>query len=217
MKNLMILLVLGFTTTYAQFFTVGPRVGVSSSQVTLSEAINQGNNIDNYLIENGARSVGYHGGLFARVSLLGFYVQPELLFSSTGGELDLTNTDTQAKDIIDLTYNRLDVPIMVGKTFASIVRVNVGPSFMVPLGSSVTVADGAGLAQTTQEELESDFQNAYENATVGFQAGVGLDIWKIVLDLKYEGSLGKYADNIGGFNTDQRANQWLVSVGFKLL
>jgi opacity protein-like surface antigen len=68
----------------------------------------------------------------------------------------------------------------------------------------------------------SDVKENYQKATVGYQAGVGIDLGKtVIIDLKYEGNLGKFANsvNIGNqtFNTDLRSSQWILSMGFNLL
>jgi len=45
---------------------------------------------------------------------------------------------------------------------------------------------------------------------------LGIDLLKFVFDLKYEGSLDSFAEENQGFNVDQRMNQWVLAVGFKL-
>lgn len=73
-------------------------------------------------------------------------------------------------------------------------------------------------------DMDSDLRDAnhtiqdvdYEKATLGYQAGIGLDIGNFILDAKYESSLSTITKNIGRFDTDQRINQFILSVGFKL-
>ncbi len=55
--------------------------------------------------------------------------------------------------------------------------------------------------------------------TIGYQAGVGIDILKtLTFDVRYEGSLKKYQnqiENLTGtkFNLDDRPNAFLFSLG----
>lgn len=56
----------------------------------------------------------------------------------------------------------------------------------------------------------------YNSATFGYQAGLGVDIGNLSADVKYEGGLSKITDNIGSYDTDNRINQWVLSVGFKI-
>ena len=88
-------------------------------------------------------------------------------------------------------------------------RINAGPSF-----SFLTSAE-SDIGGTV-----TDIKDNYNSTTVGFQAGIGFDILKFVLDVKYEGSLGALGEsvNLGGvaLNTDQRVSQVVFAVGFKL-
>lgn len=203
MKKLVVMLVLAFTasTAFGQLFTVGPKIGISSSSIKVEDVEN---------IASGNSSVGFHAGLFSRITIAGFYVQPELTFTSSGGEIKYDdNAGNNLDQVTELKYNKLDVPVLVGMRFAKILRVNAGPAFSLILSED---ARNKG----TVDEVKSN----YNNATVGYQAGVGLDIGKITLDLRYEGSLNNLSDeiNIGNesFDTDMRNNQWLFSLGLKL-
>ena len=54
--------------------------------------------------------------------------------------------------------------------------------------------------------------------TWGFQAGLGVDVSKFSLDVRYEGSLSKLGESfsVGGndFALDARPTQWIISLGF---
>ena len=54
----------------------------------------------------------------------------------------------------------------------------------------------------------------------GFQAGIGLDISKLSLDARYEGSLSRLGESfsVGGadFPLDARPSQWIISLGIWL-
>ncbi len=60
----------------------------------------------------------------------------------------------------------------------------------------------------------------YANMTIGYQAGLGFDLFKkLTVDLRYEGSLKKYQnqiENVTGttFNLDDRPNAFHLSVGY---
>ena len=191
---LTIMTLLMINITYAQF-NFGPKVGLSSSKLDFtSKSGNDGS------ISPGESTVGFHAGVFARVNLGGLYIQPEALFTQSGGEIRL---DGFAEDIREVQFNKLDIPVMVGMKFARILRLQAGPSLSFLLDAEL---DG----------LDQSIKSGYENATLGYQAGVGVDLWNLIIDLKYEGNLSKFGDEIFGFVTDQRNNQWIVSVGFKL-
>lgn len=204
MKKLLFLLLLAATAipAQAQFFQLGIRGGVSSYNVRYQDFTN----INNVSIESNS-DLGMHLGFYSRIQVLGFYVQPELLYTRTGSQIT-TSTPNQTTTS-DLRFQRIDVPVLVGKKFLGVFRGNAGPVF-----SSLIRAD------LTESNVKANISDAYRNNTVGFQVGVGVDIWKLVLDLKYEGSLGKFGESIttGGqsFTTDARPSQWLISVGYRV-
>jgi hypothetical protein len=172
----------------AQDFSIGPKVGVSQGNVRVD-----GNDFST----SGGR-MGYHIGGFLRMGGNMFFIQPEVLYTNTGGEIEeRTGTGTVS---YEATFNRLDVPVMVGLRFAEVFRVQAGP-----VASFLLSSDWDG-------NPDVDFNTT----TIGYQAGIGLDIANLIIDLKYEGPLGNTADRIAGFNTDLRQNQIILSLGFRI-
>jgi hypothetical protein len=187
----------------AQDIKIGPRIGLTSSSVKIDKQSTGGSVQAQF--ESGDAKVGFQAGAFARLGIAGFYLQPELLFSTSGGEIVVTDA-TVTDEVRALSFQKLSVPIMFGKKFAKIVRVNVGPSFSYLLKAESKIGG-----------VTADVKDNYSNATVGFQAGAGLDLGPLILDVKYEGSLSKLGDAVGGYNTDQRQSMWVVALGFSFL
>jgi len=198
MKKLILTLafvLIGFSAS-AQF-TLGPRVTLTSTNLNLREQVMN--------VQEGDAELGFQYGIFARVKvpIIGLYVQPELLFSQT------ESTITSGAQDVDLSFNRLDVPVMIGGKIGPL-RINAGPAF-----SFLTSAESDVAGTIT------DIKDNYGSTTVGFQAGIGIDILKFVIDLKYEGSFGdSFGDaiTVGGnsFATDERPKLIVLGVGFKL-
>lgn len=193
--------------TMSQFLRVGPKVGVSSSKVQVDERFTLDGNQVSY--ETGDAQLGFHAGLFARVSIVSFSIQPELLFTSAGGKI-IVNEEGVENDIREMSYNKIDVPVMLGKSFGKFFRIQAGPAF------SFLLSDDARNVNVRQE-----LKQHYNNSTVGFQAGVGIDIGDLTIDLKYEGNLSNFGNSVsfGGesFDTDLRTSQFILSVGLNLL
>ena len=192
------------TLSYAQSVNVGPKVGFSSSKLTMEEAD---------LIRSGASTIGFHAGAFIRISFVGLYLQPEVLFTSSGGRIEVRDeVEDTFEEIQELNYNKIDVPIMIGAKLGDVLRINAGPTFSYILRED---ARSEGAVATTQEVSTN-----YENATVGYQLGIGLDIGKIVIDARYEDNLSKLGDSVRfgskTFDTDYRNSQYTVSLGFIL-
>jgi len=192
---------------FSQFFEIGPRFEVTSTKFQLKEvdAVNQA------LIEEASRDLGYKVGLYSRLKIGSIYIQPEVLFTSTGGRIEYTeDINNITSQVIDLSYNRIDVPIMLGKKFGKVFRFNLGPIL------TYTISDSEDLPSQISELVQS-----YNDGVVGYQIGIGLDIKKIRLDVKYEGNLTKFGESItvgsNTFDTDYRPNMFTFGLAFNLL
>ncbi|WP_425636076.1 porin family protein [Algoriphagus yeomjeoni] len=195
MKKLILsLALLAFALTgYSQGFAFGPKVGLSQTQLDLKS--------DDF--KNGDSKFGYHVGLFARIGLGPLYLQPEILYTQTQGQFTFNPADAPIKDY-EADFNRVDIPLMVGLKMFKVLRIQAGPIASINVNSELKDA-----GQTVQNAK-------FEDATIGYQAGLGLDIGNLIIDAKYESSLDKITGSMGKFSTDQRVNQWILSVGFRL-
>ncbi|HUS87280.1 MAG TPA: porin family protein [Bacteroidales bacterium] len=195
---LVLLSVVLSTGAFAQF-SWGLKAGASSNTFELPVAdINAGNTLE------AAKEAtwGFHGGAFFRLSMLGIMVQPEVLFSMSENNLTVTD-DLGAETVKEQKFNRLDVPVMLG--------VKLGPLRIMagPVASVVISSPG---------DLVTDAENLYKNATFGYQAGLGVDLFKkLTLDVRYEGGLNNFGNEMTvgteTFTLDGRANAIVLSAG----
>ena len=209
MKKLLVL-ALSFCfilTTQAQV-KFGIRGGISTSQVEPNDLLILGAT-DAKELKLAVNDSNYstHFGLFTQIKIKKFFIQPEVLFNSNS--VDYTVTDFRNANVVDLVKNEkfqnLDIPLMLGFKFGAL-RLQGGPVGHVFLNSTSELFDIEGYSQK------------FDDMTFGYQAGIGLDLWKFVLDVKYEGNFNKEGDHIvfGGnqYNFDQNPGRLLVSVGF---
>ena len=198
MKKLVLVLLvfLGSLSAYAQKIGFGLKGGLSSTQVNFE---------GDQLVPSDAQ-LGYHLGVFARFGGIGFFVQPEVLFTQTSGKfkLELPPLSSVSPTLYEAKFNRLDVPVMAGFRLLKIIRVMAGPIASFNIDSSL---ENAG---KTVQNID------FKNATLGYQAGVGVDLGPLSFEGKYEGGLSKFTENVGTYTTDNRINQWVLSVGYKL-
>ena len=150
---------------------------------------------------------GFHGGVFVRATLFGFYIQPEFLFSTRTSEYTITNVRTTVSTVAKQNFNKLDIPVMLGFKFGPL-RLNAGPTGSLLINSPKALISNP------------DFKNNYQRMTFGYQAGLGFDLLFLTFDLRYEGSLQKYQNQIQNlvgtkYNLDDRPNAFLFSVGIK--
>jgi hypothetical protein len=207
MKNKLITVLLMSVLTSSLAFSqikFGLRGGINSSKMNSSTEVNTGDykiTCPNYSV------IGYHVGLISQINLFAFFIQPELLYSSVHNDLDVYELNSANPDeatTVKQTLNRIDIPVMVGFKL-KILKLEVGPV------ASFIISDNSDLESITQYDMQ------WNKATIGYQAGIGLDVGKIALDVKYEGSLSKLGTGITIGNTttsfDTRLNQIIVSVG----
>ena len=192
MKNLAITILLTglfLGEVSGQVLSVGPKFGVSQGDVHVTDGF------------RGEESkMGYHLGLFARINLPIIFLQPEVLYTNTGGSFSNNSFN------YDVNFDRLDIPVMVGMKLGGLFRFQAGPVASYVLNSDMVARNGT----------RSGIVPPKEDFTFGYQAGVGIDIGNFLLDLKYEGALTNSINNFAQVPTDQRQNQLIVSMGFRL-
>ncbi|GAA5038204.1 hypothetical protein GCM10011506_35020 [Marivirga lumbricoides] len=175
----------------AQIFTIGPKAGISSTRVNLKDHAER--------FDEGDAAYSYHVGAFARINILGFYVQPEAYFNSVKGEYISRNTIGD-DETFEINKNKIDVPILFGYKIGPL-RLNLGPVASFNLDA----------------EIDKDAPiDEYKNAVFAYQAGLGLDISKLTVDLRYEGNFSNQA-TLGNNEGEVRINQVMLSLGLKLL
>ncbi len=146
---------------------------------------------------------GYHVGAFARIKALGLLVQPEGVFTSSGGKVEVMQTENgqEVKTTEDFTFNRLDVPVLVGVQFLKVLRLQAGPV------ASVLVS---GKFQ------DQNIKNYMDKTDLGWQAGVGLDIGNLTADVRYENVNRKYTNSAQNSSFNVGNQQVILSLGIKL-
>lgn len=148
--------------------------------------------------KNPDRNVGYHIGLFGKVGNQ-IYFKPELVYTSTKSDYDNESFEMQ----------KLDAPLLVGIKVLGPVSVFAGPSFQYILDS-----DFNGI---TIDDIENDF-------SVGLNFGIGLNINKLGIDLRYERGFSENEATFIGNNgvgsiesrIDTRPNQLILSLSLLL-
>jgi hypothetical protein len=194
MKNLLPFLIFQFLffSLQAQEFSIGPKLGISQGNVSV--------NGEGFV--SGDEKFGYHLGAFVRMGGHSIFLQPEFLFTQTGGTI-IQKSDA-LDDVFDASFNRIDIPVMFGFKMLRFLRLQAGPIASILLDYKIVDA----------------FQNTanvdYSSSTLGYQTGIGFDIGNFILDFKYESSLSKISKSVAGFETDQRQNQLIFSAGFRL-
>ncbi len=208
MKKLILVAIASFflvQVSNAQLFNYGIKGGIGFSSLKMEDITGISDGSDVYDLVTGDGVMGYHVGFQTRINIAMIMIQPEIYFNAGGGTVEQV-VEGGATEILDVKFNRIDIPLLLGVKLGP-ARLNVGP-----VGSFV-------ISETTDlTELEPDFELFSSAMTWGFQAGLGLDISKISLDVRYEGSLSALGESfsVGGtdFPLDARPSQWIISLGY---
>jgi hypothetical protein len=208
MKKLIFIAVASFflvQASNAQLFNYGIKGGIGFSSLSINDLTGISDGTDVYDLVTGDGVMGYHLGVQTRIKIAMIYVQPELYWNAGGGTLEQV-IDGGATEILEVKFNRIDMPLLVGVKLGP-VRLNIGP-----VGSYVISETNDGSTADFDYELYLDAMNW------GWQGGIGVDLLKLSLDVRYEGSLSDLSDSVPealqDYNMDPRPSQWIITLGY---
>jgi hypothetical protein len=172
-------------------FNLGIKGGLSRSDFSVSKVDYTADQI-----------MSFHAGAFARVGFGRLIIQPEAYFNSRGGEIfqdEINPINISTK----FDFTTLDVPLLAGLKLFKSDFVNIR-AMGGPLFSFVTSRDVDG----------PNFGiSSFRDNFFGWQYGIGLDLWFITLDARFENSRQSVIQT-NDFNA--RSNTFLLSAGIKL-
>ena len=155
-------------------------------------------------LTNNSSILGYQAGILTRVGLAGMYLQPELYLGTKGSDFKLQNINNEVQTQGSVRFTTLDLPILLGTKLGSgklNVRFMVGPVISFVIDEKTTYDQGYAAVK--------DY-NSYKDQAVSVQAGGGVDLGNVTVDLRYESGISRL-NNYG-----QKQNLWHLSLGLKL-
>ena len=193
MKNFLIaaLLLIGCSTYAQTSFGIkgGLNYGATGDYTSISDGFEDATTIE------GKSKTGYHLGGFAKFGLLGFFIQPEILYTRL-------NTDYNE---FDYKLQKIDAPVLLGVKLLGPLNIKAGPSFQYILSNEL-------------EDADFKIAEAESNITLGYQLGAGLNLGRLGLDVRYEGAFKEntaFSDTASeNFSIDNRPSQWIFSVAY---
>jgi hypothetical protein len=151
---------------------------------------------------------GHHFGIYTRLSALGLYLEPALLFNSNKVTYDITTYGESGvfNTVKNEKYNTMDIPILAGFKIG-LLRFQGGVVGHLFINSMSDAVDIKG------------YEQRFKTATYGWQAGTGVDIWKLRLDLLFEGNFDKFGEHItvGGheYAFADTPSRLMLTLGYK--
>ena len=155
---------------------------------------------------------GYQAGIFLRITIKKFIIQPEVYFSLKGGDITYKLAPDSASVVNSITkkvrlYN-VDIPIMIGYNIVDNAlfkfRAMAGPVASINLDKTIDINTAGVHADLGKTDLNTIMWN--------IQAGLGIDLWKITLDVRYEFGLNELNK---GATEQTKSNSYMVSLGLK--
>ena len=214
-------------------FGIGPKVGFQTAKLSIEKKDIKAGFANHFTL-----------GLFGRIGIGGFYVQPEALWFKTSNVFEL-NTNVHQDVIIgditipdgagvDFTLNAMNiqVPIFLGYKYEIIddliaIRAQVGPTLNFTLPQKTLVSRSVGNIEPTEIDNET-FDT--KKIAFGMQGGLGVDVLdRITLDINYNFGItklfgaslinntewGQYIDTNNISNV--HTNMFMVTIGYKFL
>ncbi len=152
-------------------------------------------------------NLGIYGGLLVQIRIGNFLIQPEVLYNSNSADFQLTDVDSAGlfNRVTEEKFQYLDVPVLFGVKVGPL-RLMAGPEAHVFLSNTSGLLDVEG------------YREDFKDLTLGWQGGIGLDIWKIALDFRYQGNFTNYGDHLRfngrNYNFNDEPARLLFSVAY---
>ena len=203
-----VLLVLCLTLGLSQISTAQIQFGVKGGLNYNSDSFND---VKDDVFSGAKGNTGFHAGIWfsGKLPIIGIYIRPEIVYTQLKNEV--TYLPKGLTNSVNTTYSfqKIDVPILVGKKFLGFANAFVGPSFQYILDSDF------GLSTLEKVEISS--------FSMGIQFGAGVEFGKLGIDVRWERSLSdaetKFVDNQNGgnqINFDTRSNQIILGISYRL-
>jgi hypothetical protein len=204
---LLLLTVLTLSAQSKSSFKIGLMAGMSTPDVAPGDFISIGDEGEDLVLQLENANYGFHAGLMMRAQFGRFFIQPEFLLNSSS--VDYRVQDNRFANPVEAirreSFQYLDIPLLLGLKFGPL-RMQGGPVGHLFLNSTSDLVDIEG------------FEARFQEMTYGWQAGLGLDIWKLFIEVNYEGNFSRYGDHITLFGTDfdfqQSPSRIVASVGY---
>ena len=164
------------------------------------------NNASVDVFEGAESKTGYHAGIWLRFKapIIGLYIRPELVYTSLKSEVLYKGTNTTTS----YNFQKIDIPVLLGKKFFGVGNLFIGPSFQYILSSDFSIND--------LSDVDA------KGFTVGLQFGGGIELGKLGIDVRWErgfnGIESKFLDvsTDTSVTFDTRIDQIIFGLSYRL-
>lgn len=195
-----------FNTMAQGNFALGVKAGYNSSKFRTDNAgeIMAGNQQYTFSDAKDEAKGGLMLGAFARIRLIkNLSFQPELLYVKKGGE---TNFSGEFDNTVNTEYHTWDIPLLAHLKLIDLKAFNIY-GVGGPMASFVASEDNKWGDINNYESISENMKNAQWS----FQAGGGVELGKLNLDVRYSWGLGDSSTELERVN-----NNLTFSVAYKI-
>ncbi len=143
-----------------------------------------------------SQRTGFHAGVFANIRLQRFGLQPEVVFSSQGAQIDLAQTEEK--------FNYVNVPILVKFYLTDFLNIQAGPQYGF-MTSAIAESSGGNV----------NVESLYKDSDLSLALGVGIEL-PFGLNIEGRYNIGISDINDSPDTTTALNNQvYQVAIGFR--
>ncbi|QZE15472.1 PorT family protein [Halosquirtibacter laminarini] len=193
---------------------LGLKLGWNSSKVSTSTL---STNLSDYSPLN---NNGYLVGVFGRINLKNFFIQPEVYYSLKKGETDFDITPKESNPVkvtqkVDL--KTFDIPVLLGYRLLDLKLASMyaftGPVMSINTeGSSISFSNTDGLADDVLAGLKDP-----SGVNWAYQLGLGFNVALFTIDARYEWGLSNIENGLTNVSFDQKSDMFTLSLGWRFL
>jgi hypothetical protein len=207
LTSILLFLVLGSSTFYAQDFYYGPKIGINVNHLTFS-----GNDAKEWQ-DNSKFMVSSHIGGFVEIVYSEFFsVQPELLYSIKGARFkDPAEDDYKSAYVL----KNITLPIMFKYFVKEQVSLELGPQVSYLLSAKNIEVNGIFSSNLGSEAAGIDVHDEFNHLDIGIAAGVGyITKTGFYLGARYEYGLLDISESTEMWDNTLKNGTIMVSAGF---
>lgn len=195
MKNLKTILAFVLLTSVSQV-TFAQTADSSKLKFGIKGGVNFSNLYTDNVEDNNVLT-GFNAGLFARLPITQtFAIQPELLYTTKGAELEYNNAFVNGTSTFKLNY--LELPVLLVVNVSENFSIHGGP-YLAYLIDGQATNNSQGTLFDVENNLDNDDYNKFDS---GVSFGIGYDTDKIGFGVRYNYGLQKVGKerNFNGTN-----------------
>jgi len=155
----------------------------------------------------------FGAGLFATIKFSKLGVQPEVLYMRQGAKFTITDPS-----LGNLDYNQkmtyLTIPVMINFYLVKFVHIEAGPYFGILLNAKQDLSGSLGTSSIIG--LGGDNKDSFKPSDFGAAFGVGVDVKKLNLSLRYMLGLSD-VNNVSGATEKVKNGIFQFGIGISLV